>query len=249
MALTDLPRGSNPGFMDRELQPGDDWPMGLAQALATCRVFVPLYSRRFFTSPDCGREWFYFTQRALNHAARVTGPVDAIIPAVWVPLEPRDLPAAQSIQLDYEDIESYESLGFYGIIKLTRYKDDYEEAVFKLARRIVTVAERSPVKEGVIAEFNSVESAFGAEDQAMPGDQRLRITIVAPHRGSLPRAESRTYGPAPRDWNPWRRLGRPPHRGPRGRYRARPRVPGGYRGRVPARGRPAERRAAIGLAC
>lgn len=205
MALTDLPRGSNPGFMDRELQPGDDWPMELAQALATCRVFVPLYSRRYFASPECGREWFYFTQRALNHAARVIGSVDAIIPAVWVPLEPRDLPAvAQSIQLDYEGIEPYESLGFYGMIKLARYKDAYEETVYNLARRIVAVAERSPVNEGVIAEYDSVECAFGDEGRSMPGDQRLRITIVAPHRGMLPDGrDPRTYGPAPRDWNPY----------------------------------------------
>lgn len=205
MALTNLPRGSNPGFMDRELQPGDDWPMSLVQALATCRVFVPLYSRRYFTSPDCGREWFYFTQRALNHAARVTDPVDAIIPAVWVPVDPRELPpAAQPIQLDYQDSEPYESLGLYGIIKLTRYKQDYEEAVFNLARRIVAVAERSPVNEGVLTEFNSVESAFGEAGQGMPGDQRLRITIVAPHQGMLPDGrDPRTYGPTPRDWNPY----------------------------------------------
>src|SRR3984957_8900473 len=52
--VTDLPRGSNPGFMDKNLHPGENRPESLIQALATCRVFVPLYSRRYFTSVDCG---------------------------------------------------------------------------------------------------------------------------------------------------------------------------------------------------
>src|SRR5215831_11319808 len=45
--LTNAQPGSA-GFMDRETRPGDEWPRELAQALATCRVFVPLYSPRYF---------------------------------------------------------------------------------------------------------------------------------------------------------------------------------------------------------
>ena len=52
--LTDLPPGSKPGFMDRELQQGQEWPWRLSNALATCRVFVPLYSKRYFKSEHCG---------------------------------------------------------------------------------------------------------------------------------------------------------------------------------------------------
>jgi FxsC-like protein len=205
MQLTDFPRGANPGFMDRRLRSGDDWPAELVQALATCRVFVPLYSKRYFASEHCGREWFYFTSRALNHAARVTGPVETIIPAVWAPLDMRQCPvAAQSIQLKH-DSEAYEANGFYGIIKLSRYKDAYDEAVYALARRIVRVAERSPVKQGMAAEYDSLESAFGEESLGMSGDQRLRITIVAPQRDALPdgRVDARPYGNTACDWNPY----------------------------------------------
>lgn len=205
MQLTDIPRGANPGFMDRGLRAGDDWPRELVQALATCRVFVPLYSKRYFTSEHCGREWYYFTSRALNHAARVTGPVETIIPAVWAPLDNRQLPAAaRSIQLNY-DSEAYEANGFYGIIKLSRYKDAYDEAVYALARRIVRVAERSGVKEGLVTDYDSLESAFGEEGLDMSGDQRLRITIVAPHADALPdgRVDASPYGQTARDWNPY----------------------------------------------
>ncbi|MFD2120826.1 hypothetical protein ACFSNO_16240 [Streptomyces cirratus] len=41
MALTDLPAGSEAGFMDREIRSGEGWSERLAAALATCRVFVP----------------------------------------------------------------------------------------------------------------------------------------------------------------------------------------------------------------
>ena len=67
--LTDLPPGTKPGFMDRELRQGQEWPWRLSNALATCRVFVPLYSKRYFKSEHCGREWFAFHRRAINHAA------------------------------------------------------------------------------------------------------------------------------------------------------------------------------------
>src|SRR5208282_3249203 len=44
------------GFMDRETHVGSLWPDTLAQALASCRVFVPLYSPRYFQSEACGQE-------------------------------------------------------------------------------------------------------------------------------------------------------------------------------------------------
>lgn len=205
MQLTNIPRGANPGFMDRGLQPGDDWPTELVHALATCRVFVPLYSKRYFTSEHCGKEWYYFTSRALNHAARVTGPVETIIPAVWVPVETRQLPAAAaSIQLNY-DSDAYQANGFYGLIKLSRFKDAYDDAVYALAQRIVQVAERSQVKEGLVTDYDSLESAFGEEGLGMSSDQRIRITIVAPHADALPdgRVDAGPYGQTARDWNPY----------------------------------------------
>src|SRR6201985_3016286 len=45
--LADLPKGAQPGFMDRELRQGHECPDRLAKALPTCRVFVPLYSKRY----------------------------------------------------------------------------------------------------------------------------------------------------------------------------------------------------------
>ena len=85
---------SSVGFMDRELQPGNEWPWHLSRNLATCRVFVPLYSRRYFQSEHCGKEWAAFRDRARNGSAHASGHVEAILPALWRPVPHQALPEA-----------------------------------------------------------------------------------------------------------------------------------------------------------
>ena len=62
LQMTDA-RPEEAGFMDRENKLGTEWSPELTTALARCRVFVPLYSRRYFESDNCGREWFAFARR------------------------------------------------------------------------------------------------------------------------------------------------------------------------------------------
>ena len=68
---TTLPVSVEVGFMDGSGIPlGGDWRDEVARALATCRVFVPLYSPRYFTREECGVEWHAFAQRLIDHRAR-----------------------------------------------------------------------------------------------------------------------------------------------------------------------------------
>ncbi len=69
LQMTDA-RPEEAGFMDRDNKLGTEWSPELTAALAKCRVFVPLYSRRYFESDNCGREWFAFARRELTHRAR-----------------------------------------------------------------------------------------------------------------------------------------------------------------------------------
>ena len=69
LQMTDA-RPEEAGFMDRENKIGTQWSPQLNSALARCRVFVPLYSRRYFESDNCGREWFAFARREITHKAR-----------------------------------------------------------------------------------------------------------------------------------------------------------------------------------
>ena len=195
---------SSAGFMDRELRPGNEWPWHLSRSLATCRVFVPLYSRRYFQSDHCGKEWSAFRNRAFNGSVPASGQVETIIPALWRPVRHELLPeAVRDIHFNPAEIgRIYAEHGFYGIMKLTRFSEEYEWVVYNLAERILRVAERAPDPDPAM-DYGALASAFQPTPD-MPGDKRLRIVVVAPYRGDLPPGRSGDhYGQSPRDWNPY----------------------------------------------
>ncbi|MDX3070687.1 TIR-like protein FxsC, partial [Streptomyces sp. ND04-05B] len=103
MQMTDLPRGARAGFLDQGMAVGTRWTDELSENLARCKVFVPLYSPRYFISEQCGREWWAFSQRQISHRARGGAAREhAIIPALWVPVEPVQLPyAARDLQFNH----------------------------------------------------------------------------------------------------------------------------------------------------
>src|ERR1051326_8494119 len=76
LQMTDA-RPEEAGFMDRENKIGTAWSPELITSLARCRVFVPLYSRRYFESDSCGREGFAFARREITRRARGGQVVDA----------------------------------------------------------------------------------------------------------------------------------------------------------------------------
>ena len=195
------------GFMDRELQSGNEWPWRLSWNLANCRVFVPLYSRRYFQSVHCGKEWSAFRNRTQNGSAQASGHTETIIPALWSPIRQDQFPlAARSIHFEPRNFgDHYADHGFFAIMKLTRFKDDYDWAVLSLARHIFNVAEQTRLPPGPAMDYDSLSNAF--EEGAVPdmaGDKRLRIIVAAPHLGDLPPRRSVTYyGQTASDWNPY----------------------------------------------
>ncbi|MFD3717844.1 TIR-like protein FxsC [Streptomyces sp. NPDC058674] len=202
-ALTDLPNGSPPGFMDQEVRTGEVWSDRVAEALATCRVFVPLYSPRYFTSEFCGREWFAFAQRAAYHRARTSMEGEGIVPAQWVPVPPAQLPdVAVRLQSDFGSLgERYATDGLYGLIKLRSYAEQYEQAVYELAKRVVRVGNTSDIAAGRPADYRSSPSAFGTAGRPRGV---LRIAVAAPAASTLPAGrDARHHGDGPDDWNPF----------------------------------------------
>ena len=195
------------GFMDRQSGPGARWPEDLAQALATCKVFVPLYSERYFGSEHCGREWFAFARRELTHRAQGGRVSSAIVPALWADIDPDCLPeVAKSVHYDHSDFgRRYRAEGFYGLIKLKRFRKDYELAVHQLARRIVRVAKETKLGAAQASDYQALQCAFGSPGSAATAGTQLQITVLALDTTSLP--EGRTgdyYGPTPRTWSPYR---------------------------------------------
>ncbi|MEU6366413.1 TIR-like protein FxsC [Streptomyces sp. NPDC046931] len=157
--------GLRAGFMDRStIGVGQPWSEEMSDALATCRVFVPLYSPRYFTSNWCGREWAAFTHRRSHLRFDNSRSPSAIVPILWTPIEARDLPLpAQQLQFVHPDLgERYHELGLYGLTRIASFRTDYQRAVYRLAQRIVEVA------ESVIVEPASRDDVVEAPDAFAP---------------------------------------------------------------------------------
>jgi FxsC-like protein len=203
--IADLPKGAPAGFMDREMRQGYEWPDRLVNALATCRVFVPLYSRRYFKSENCGKEWFAFNMRRINQRTKIDRPVETIIPALWSPLPDTSLPAAvNSVQHDFSFNQEYAEHGFYGIMKVKLWRGVYEQAALRLAEQIVHAAESAPSMPSSLIPYQELSPAFG-DGEAAPADKPLWITVAAPSRLELtPARDDGYYGNDSRAWNPYR---------------------------------------------
>jgi FxsC-like protein len=211
--MTDA-RPEEAGFMDRETKIGVEWSPELVTSLARCRVFVPLYSRRYFESDNCGREWFAFARREITRRARGGPAVDAIVPALWTRLDRDRLPdVAQAVQFDHTFLgERYCTEGFYGIMKLQNYRADYQRAVHRLAERIIAIgdevaalADESSAYQIAPSDFDSLPSAFGPASARRTADGQLQIAVLAHDTSSLPPGRAAEYyGATPHTWSPYR---------------------------------------------
>lgn len=203
MHLTDLPAGVPAGFMDREMRSGDGWPEKLSENLASCRVFVPLFSPRYFGSEMCGREWYAFNERILRARAASGRNFPAIVPALWAHVDLDQLPdSVRHIHVDHSAFGArYVEEGIYGLIKLNRMRDEYEETVLRLAQRIVRVARDSPLPPGQPRRYETTPSAFKPRGE---GPRRIHLTVAAPTRDTIPpHREATTYGESAEEWNPY----------------------------------------------
>nr|WP_170223404.1 TIR-like protein FxsC [Nonomuraea turkmeniaca] len=201
LQITSLRKGAQAGFLSRHPRAGDEWPDDVARALATCRLFVPLYSPRYFDNEQCGREWSAIQRRLRAHAPE---PPPVIIPIVWSPVDFNDLPACARAIPFYEDglWPGYRSTGLYGVIKISFSRRTFQRATSELARRIKQVAELSPLLEAQdLPRYSKLPNAFAGYRAA----QKMTVTVVAPHLGNLPEGRNPYYyGRTPHEWNPYR---------------------------------------------
>ncbi|MER6398046.1 TIR-like protein FxsC [Kitasatospora sp. NPDC001603] len=203
LQLTTVPAGVPVGFMDESMHQGELWAERLSEELATCRVFVPLYSPRYFNSVPCGQEWHSFTRRPVYPANLDSERTSGIVPVLWAPMSRYRLPrVASELQFNHTSFgPDYATEGLYALMKLTYFRSAYELAVHRLARRIVEVAEETVIPVGRRLDFNSLPSAF---DVTAPTKQ-LRISVLSYHRGELPGDRNPDYYGAKRtDWHPYR---------------------------------------------
>ncbi len=212
LQMTDA-RPDEAGYMDRENKLGAAWSPELATALETCRVFVPLYSRRYFESDLCGREWFAFARREVNRSARGRQVLDPVVPALWTGLDWDRVPRIARQPLDgFSSLgERYSTEGFYGLMKLQNYRADYQRAVHRLAERIVAVADENGsytpeanLQQSARIDVESLPSTFGPASLSRLINSPLQIVVLAPDISTLPPGRDGSYyGSAPPAWSPY----------------------------------------------
>jgi FxsC-like protein len=202
--LAEVPPGTRVGLLDRDVWVEDDWLAGLPAALASCRVLVPLYSHRYFESEVCGQEWSSFAGRPVDRDAQITQ-TPAIVPVMWMPMTPGSIhQAARTVPIEYGGLASCAQFGLASIMKLTRFRADYDKVVREVARRVIATARQFPVGPWPIADLNSLPNPFTSAAAPQPGAARLLITVVAPQLDDLPAGRGREYyGPSAWDWAPY----------------------------------------------
>ncbi|MEV4558654.1 TIR-like protein FxsC [Kitasatospora sp. NPDC049285] len=201
--ITDAPAGHPIGFMDRSMHQGQKWAERLSRELATCRVFVPLYSPRYFKSEACGREWHLFTRRSVYQRRPSADRMTGIVPALWVPMDHYTLPrVAGELQFNHDSFGAdYAAEGLYALMKIASYSSQYHTAVWRLAQRIVDVADQTVIPVGQTHDFETQPSAFDPPEVA----DRVRISVYSYRQPELPPNRSATwYGERRTDWQPFR---------------------------------------------
>jgi hypothetical protein len=151
-----VPRGAgaDPGFLDRQIQGGEEWHPEVLQALGTSNVFVALLSAPLFTSVWCGKEWYGFSKREVVGIGPHADPHEtAIVPVVWatLPTEAAMPSAVTAVQRfvpgalpDPAVAEHYRRDGVYGLM-VTRQEDAYQMVVWRLAQRIAALCQSHEV--------------------------------------------------------------------------------------------------------
>jgi FxsC-like protein len=205
---TDWPTHLSPGFMDASgIRAGEDWRRAVGGALATCRVLVPLYSRRYFTRTECGREWHAFQGRLLGNQARHGPGATHIVPALWTPVPDQFIPGSvRDIHVDFRSVnQTYADEGLYTLIKNSAYKRIYLKVVKHLAEQVIEAAEGRPLGVCSPDDIDLSQNDFQQPPENVPANRLLKIMVAAPtlERPCADRLMS-FYGTTPQAWMPYR---------------------------------------------
>jgi FxsC-like protein len=186
----------DPGFYDALLPPGN-WKADLTKALSATEVFVPLYSTGYLDRTWPMGERQSFLQR-LPAATAKTDP--HVVPVLWAPL-PDDWSRVPELPVALElghDMPSYLDNGLRALCMLPPYREHYRSMVSRLARRIVDIAELSPLGSNRVPAFGDIAGSGNSDDTP------FIVGVLAPTTQDLPtRRSAETYGVLGQSWRPF----------------------------------------------
>jgi FxsC-like protein len=198
--LGSLPPGITPGFYDQAIPLDSDWKQSFSRALGAAQVFVPLYSAAYVGKSRPGQECACFQRRV--ELAGIDNPWQRLVPVLWTPLSEDQHPAglAEAMALGSGE-RDYTENGLWALLKIGRpFRDSYRAVVNVAAKRIVALAEGSPIMPSEVPDIDRMKSPFTtrqhlsvfAIETAAP-----TVRTVASERGP------RGYGENSSDWRPF----------------------------------------------
>jgi hypothetical protein len=130
-----LDAGEEWSFLDaRDIELGAPWPNDLAQAVVSSRMCLAFYSKPYFVSDWCGKEFEVFRQRRAR-----------IIPVLWGPPVPEMPQVVTGVEYVNDDFpKEYRDKGLRQLIlQEDRSRADYQECVRLFGEFIATQYERN----------------------------------------------------------------------------------------------------------
>jgi FxsC-like protein len=190
-ALESALQVSDIGFFDRQgIETGDIWRDTLTEAIQTSRVFVCLFSRSYFNSQFCGKEFQSFRARleAYTRNFQKSQRPSLILPVLWDnPLKlPKTPQAVSEIQYAHDEFgKMYAQEGLNLLMRQQQYQGDYETFVLKFADKIVEEALKYADEKQVhlvprlpnFPSLEQVENAFAPPPPlpSLPGEPQVSV--------------------------------------------------------------------------
>jgi hypothetical protein len=170
------------GFIDQDIPAISDLKAELSQALGLAEVFVPLYSPVYFANAWSMREREVFLGRLSS--VPDADPAQHVLPVLWTPWpswESAPSGVDDAIRLG-ADISDYAQNGLRALCMLATYRPSYDEVLDRLARRIVSVVERSPIGPSAAPDLDDVPDRTSLK-------AAFTVTVLMPDRGPSPLRE------------------------------------------------------------
>jgi FxsC-like protein len=198
------PPGKIQGFFDWHLPPGSDHKESLSRALGTAQVFVPLYSAVYLAKSLPGREWACFRRRV--ELAGQENALQRFVPVLWAPLhEPQDQPGFREALELGADEPGYVRNGLRAMLKISSYRDSYRSLLDRVAKRVVEIAEETPIQPSNVPDIDAMKSAFTQPPLAIFAIE----TAVSAARDAVALHDPRGQDQSSADWRPFPQQDRP----------------------------------------
>jgi hypothetical protein len=164
------------GFCASDIPQGSEWSKVLTTKLGSCRVLVCLYSKAYFESEPCGKEfWLFRNKFESNNLPPNSQSQFCVIPVLWVTdknFHEGDLPQSlRSIHYKYSGYaEAVDAGGVYYLKADSQDRSKYQNCLKTFVAGIKEAAERNhDLKTEISFDFEAAFNAFVDPPEAPTG--------------------------------------------------------------------------------